>query len=641
MSPYHFLCIDPAVQQEARVTPMVPGSYSMARMKTLRRLLPVLAMLLCHVPLALAQMVPARVISSIDVKVLSQRTVIVGTITKAVSGDNGSIVLSVAVQGQTQSTVYLHLEPGKDKRLPVPDFSRLVRDKTPVVVIGDAVLELDSHSLAVPTATGEILRDPKKVTEYIRDISRTHPGSTVVDSFDVPLPNQFEKVEWSPLFDNGMPGSPRALAVPVDARLEKWAIDAIRSGTDYSRAFSALGRFKSDENAAFLKTLFDNPKFDVSPAKDNNGVEIRTYIVRRSSYDLLRNWNVAVDPPVLREEIPRFETLEAFNWSIDGNVIDDRLRKAAELSRNLKQFVLGNGAHPSAQQVELIARMTSMTSLRVSGPDKTDTMLSTLAKLPNLEEVTLRTTRITDKGLASLTSLSKLRSIDLVQTRVTDDGLRQLAQIRSLKTINVALTHVTQKGVAEVRAGRPDLEIIWFSEPGTGIHELAQHGDLDRIRQLFRTNNSQVAIRQPNLMDLARNTPLMYAVAQNHIDVATYLLDAGAGVDAQDIGNATPLLWATRHGYPKMMELLLDRGANVNHRDEDGNTAMHFAVEAGNLEEVGLLLARGANVRLGNNNGETALNIALRRNNQEIIGMLTQAGSRGRGRGGNRGRGRV
>jgi hypothetical protein len=574
----------------------------------------------------LAQTGPARVISSIDTKVLNVESVVAGRIAKAVSAENGAVDISIAVdevlKGDPGQAQQRHQERGQNNRYSVSEFSRMSRNKTRVLVIGQVFVPLDK-SLAIPTARRLLLRDPDEVIEYVREVVRTHPGMNRTDSFNAPLPVEFQNVEFSNSFAAGSLGPPRDLIVPIDAQLEKWAVQAIRSGRDYPRSFQALEFFKSEANIALLQSLLGDPTFNSDSPAFNNGIETRVYTVREAAYETLKKWGVAVEAPVLREQIPRYETLESFNWQ--ASTTEDVLRKLVEFSRNLRQFNVFDFSRLSERQMALIADIGSITSLSLNGLDKTDAMLSHVSKLRNLEQLNVRVSRITDKGLGSLVSLPRLRSLDLTQTRVTDDGLRLLAGSRSLRTVHVALTQVTQKGIAEVRADRPDLEIIWersFKEREATVHEMAQRGDLSGVRKAIRPEQFEPADFRVNLTDFARNTPLIYAVAQNRYDVVKLLLDKGAKVDFQDVGKATPLLWATRHGYIRVMTLLLDRGANVNHRDEDGNTALHFATRRGAVESVRLLLARGANVLSKNSVGDTPLDIAARVGNPQILALV-------------------
>lgn len=417
-----------------------------------------------------AQMIPARLISSIDVEVLNQETVVIGRITKAAPGADGSVDVSIAVEevlkGKPQVSLQHHQGRGRGSRLSVDEVLRLSQDQALVLVTGNGFTPLDNPRLAIPTVSGKLLSRADEVADYIREVFRSHPGHKVGQSFTIPLPKQLENVTVSGFFDNGMPGPPRGLVVPVDADLEKWAIGAIRS-EERSRAFRALRFFKSDQNIAFVGGLLSDSTFDVDPADNNNGIEKREYRVRREAYDLLTEWGVSVVKPVWQEEIPRFETLETFSWQ--GTDVADRFQKAVALSKNLKRLTFGRERpYPSEAHFARIADIPSLKSLAIHGSDRGDAILRYVSNLSNLEELNLSLSGVSDRGMLSLIALPKLRSVDLGFTRVTDEGLRVLAGIPSLKKVDVGRTPVTPQGIALVRALRPDLEITLNVDCGGG-----------------------------------------------------------------------------------------------------------------------------------------------------------------------------
>jgi len=90
------------------------------------------------------------------------------------------------------------------------------------------------------------------------------------------------------------------------------------------------------------------------------------------------------------------------------------------------------------------------------------------------------------------------------------------------------------------------------------LHFLAQSGDLEGVRHL-------VAVGHPvDAFDDLGKTPLHNAVEGDHIGIATFLIQAGADVDAHDesvIGN-TPLGEVAATCSLQMAKLLVDAGAD-------------------------------------------------------------------------------
>jgi ankyrin repeat protein len=76
-------------------------------------------------------------------------------------------------------------------------------------------------------------------------------------------------------------------------------------------------------------------------------------------------------------------------------------------------------------------------------------------------------------------------------------------------------------------------------------------------------------------------TPLIYAATGVHADVARYLIDAGANVNAASPNGTTALMMAVRGGHAAVVDLLLERGADLGHRNADGATALAWAKRGG------------------------------------------------------------
>jgi ankyrin repeat protein len=74
-------------------------------------------------------------------------------------------------------------------------------------------------------------------------------------------------------------------------------------------------------------------------------------------------------------------------------------------------------------------------------------------------------------------------------------------------------------------------------------------------------------------------TPLLFAVRQGHLEGATLILDAGAGVNVTSGADKTsPLLMAVINGHFDLADYLLNRGANPNLASENGVTPLYAAL---------------------------------------------------------------
>lgn len=83
---------------------------------------------------------------------------------------------------------------------------------------------------------------------------------------------------------------------------------------------------------------------------------------------------------------------------------------------------------------------------------------------------------------------------------------------------------------------------------------------------------------QANKEDTTGWTPLHYAAAGNHVEIAKFLIDNGANINMKTGADGKSALhWAAFHGHLNVVELLISKGAQINDKDDDGNTALDLA----------------------------------------------------------------
>ena len=147
-----------------------------------------------------------------------------------------------------------------------------------------------------------ILRDRDLVIEAAREmVHRTPLAVRRLQTFRLDVHRELLRgTRWETL--DGL-----RVSVPVDDRLERRAHESIRSENDLRRleGIEALWYFKSDENVERLKPLLDDPASIFRPAEAGqfDGPGTRHYYIREETYRTLTSWEVAVEPPVIREEV--------------------------------------------------------------------------------------------------------------------------------------------------------------------------------------------------------------------------------------------------------------------------------------------------------------------------------------------------
>jgi uncharacterized protein len=89
-------------------------------------------------------------------------------------------------------------------------------------------------------------------------------------------------------------------------------------------------------------------------------------------------------------------------------------------------------------------------------------------------------------------------------------------------------------------------------------------------------------------------TALMWAVAEQHGDVARALIEHGADVRARSNSGFTPLMFAARQGDLEAVKMLLAHGADVKETASDGISVLHVATVRGHVALAEFLLDQGA-----------------------------------------------
>jgi uncharacterized protein len=169
-----------------------------------------------------------------------------------------------------------------------------------------------------------------------------------------------------------------------------------------------------------------------------------------------------------------------------------------------------------------------------------------------------------------------------------------------------------------------------FGEGETPLMAASRTGSAKGVKALLAAGAKVDAIEE-----YRGQTALMFAVAEEHPDVAKALIDAGANVNARSTfydfkfrkvasggtqanysrGGLTPLLFAARQGALESAKVLLDAKADVNMPEPEFNvTPLLTAIYNDHYELAALLVERGAGVKEG------ALYLAVEMRNLDYSG---------------------
>lgn len=155
-----------------------------------------------------------------------------------------------------------------------------------------------------------------------------------------------------------------------------------------------------------------------------------------------------------------------------------------------------------------------------------------------------------------------------------------------------------------VREG--DQDVADLLRGNTALLDAAKKGNLARVQRLVSTENINCRDAQGR-----NSTPLHLAAGYNNIEVAEYLLENGADVNAQDKGGLIPLHNASSYGHLDIAALLIKYSTFVNATDKWGFTPLHEAAQKGRTQLCALLLAHGADPYMKNQEGQTPIELAV------------------------------
>ncbi|XP_038064294.1 transient receptor potential cation channel subfamily A member 1-like isoform X2 [Patiria miniata] len=165
-----------------------------------------------------------------------------------------------------------------------------------------------------------------------------------------------------------------------------------------------------------------------------------------------------------------------------------------------------------------------------------------------------------------------------------------------------------------------DLLMDTDNEMKTVLHIAVSNGYLELARFLVDSG------ADVNAQNELGQTPLHLTAVVGNTDMAELLLDFGASIKKGDNDLMTPLHRAAMYNRLSMVQLLLDKGANINAREKDDFTPLLCACWRGHGEIVNLLIRRGANLRLHDHEQKTCLHWSVEMGHVEIVKSLFEAG---------------
>ena len=241
--------------------------------------------------------------------------------------------------------------------------------------------------------------------------------------------------------------------------------------------------------------------------------------------------------------------------------------------------------------------------------------------------------------------LPKIRNIDEPIPDINDSNMLPPI-ILSIKNYNIKITNI-------------------LLDHGADVNIMAKNET--PLITAIKCNNKLVEILLDKGADIDKrptengDTPLIFAIRKNKVNIVKLLLDRGAKYDKLDstglnsihiatkeknlimvealveknkgsvnsvvskgeFEKYTPLHFATLNNYAEMVEFLLENNAKTDKTTKKGETALHFAVGNNNTKITQLLLTKEVDKKTLHD----SLHIAIEYNNLEIIKLLLEKGA--------------
>jgi uncharacterized protein len=188
------------------------------------------------------------------------------------------------------------------------------------------------------------------------------------------------------------------------------------------------------------------------------------------------------------------------------------------------------------------------------------------------------------------------------------------------------LIHARENGLSPILVaayhGQPDIASFLADKTvALTIFEAAATGKINNILRILA--------RDPQLVNAYAADgfqPLGLACYFGHLDVAEYLIKAGAPINSPSRNElkAAPIQSAASAEHEKIVELLLKHGADPNVREQGGYTPLHAAAQNGDQGMIRALLYGGADLALRSDDGKFPVNLALEAGHTEAAKLLEE-----------------
>jgi len=153
--------------------------------------------------------------------------------------------------------------------------------------------------------------------------------------------------------------------------------------------------------------------------------------------------------------------------------------------------------------------------------------------------------------------------------------------------------------------------------------DAAENGDHAVAMRLVTAKGTNVNAAGPD-----GTTAIMYAAANDDLDLVRALIKAGANVKVKNQFGTSPITEAAILGSAPILEALLKAGADANFKTLDGETPILAAARSGKVDAAKVLLDAGADINAKEGwGGQSALMWAAAQSQAEMVKFLASKGA--------------
>ncbi|KAF7215948.1 protein TANC1 isoform X3 [Nothobranchius furzeri] len=204
------------------------------------------------------------------------------------------------------------------------------------------------------------------------------------------------------------------------------------------------------------------------------------------------------------------------------------------------------------------------------------------------------------------------------------------------KSGQCALVHAALRGHSEIIQYL--LELEWSAEGQQqdcslknkalqqALIAASSMGHTQVVKDLLALKNEH-AVQIDSHDTLWGETAMTAAAGRGKMEVCSFLLEQGAGVQQVNRRGVSPLFCAVRQGHWQIAELLLQHGVDINMSDKQGRTLLMVAACEGHLSTVEFLLSKGASLNSMDKEGLMPLSWACLKGRKNVVQFLVEKGA--------------